>query len=185
MPICLVDFWEESKTPLKNFIRGRVSNEEDTEDILQDVFLKLISNVDKLISPKKVHAWIYKTTRNAIIDYYRRNHKNLDYQSLTEELPLVLDEDLTSNKEIAFCLKNMIEKLPGKYKQAINITVFENHTQKEYSEMVGISISGAKSRVQRARNILKEMVLECCNLEFDSLGNIINYRRRSSNCKYC
>lgn len=74
--ICLVDFWEESKITLKNFIRDRVSNEEDAEDILQDVFLKLISNVDKLIDNQKVHAWIYKTTRNAIIDYYRRNQSN-------------------------------------------------------------------------------------------------------------
>ncbi len=185
MPICLVDFLEEAKTPLKNFIRDRVSNEEDSQDILQDVFLKLISNVDKLIDTQKVHAWIYKTARNAIIDYYRKNNKNLDYKSLPEELPLILDEDLTSNKEIASCLKNMTEKLPEKYKQAIKITVFENHTQKEYSEMAGISLSGAKSRVQRARNILKEMVLGCCSLEFDGLGNIINYKTRSPNCKYC
>lgn len=79
----------------------------------------------------------------------------------------------------------MVDKLPEKYKQAIIITVFENHTQKEYSEMVGISLSGAKSRVQRARDILKEMVLGCCSLEFDSLGNIINYKKRNSNCQFC
>ena len=54
VPICLVDYWEESKRPLKNFIRGRVSNEEDIEDILQDVFLKFISNADKLIDRKSV-----------------------------------------------------------------------------------------------------------------------------------
>lgn len=185
MAICLVDYWEESKAPLRNFIKKRVSNEEDTEDILQDVFLKLISNIDKLMDDQKVHAWLYRITRNAIIDYYRKNHKHLDLVSLPEELPHVLDEDLTSNKEIAYCLKNMVDKLPEKYKQAIQITVFENHTQKEYSEMAGISVSGAKSRVQRARNILKEMVLGCCSLEFDSLGNIISYKKRSSNCQFC
>ncbi len=183
--ICLIDYWEESKAPLKNFIRNRVSNEEDIEDILQDVFLKLISNIDKLMDDQKVHAWIYRVTRNAIIDYYRRNHKSLDLESIPEELPLVLDEDLTFNKEIAYCLKNMVDKLPEIYKQAIQITIFENHTQKEYSEMVGISVSGAKSRVQRARDILKEMVLGCCSLEFDGLGNIINYKKRSSNCQFC
>jgi RNA polymerase sigma-70 factor (ECF subfamily) len=183
--ICLVDFWEESKKPLKNFIKNRVANEEDTEDILHDVLLKLISNIDKLMDDQKVHAWIYKITRNAIIDYYRRNHKSLDLESVPEELPLVLDEDLTSNKEIAYCLKNMVDKLPEKYKQAIQITVFENHTQKEYSEIAGISLSGAKSRVQRARCFLKEMVFGCCSLEFDRLGNIIDYKKRSADCKYC
>ena len=130
MAICLVDYWEESKAALKNFIRNRVSNEEDTEDILQDVFLKLISNIDKLIDNQKVHAWIYRITRNAIIDYYRSNHKILDLESIPEELPRVLDEDLTSNKEIAFCLKNMVDKLPEKYKQSYN-----NHSfRKPYPE---------------------------------------------------
>lgn len=185
MAICLIDYWEESKAPLKNFIRNRVSNEEDIEDILQDVFLKLISSIDRLMDDQKVQAWIYRITRNAIIDYYRRNHNDLDIESIQDELPLVMDEDWTSNKEIAYCLKNMVDKLPEKYKQAIQITVFENHTQKEYSEMIGISVSGAKSRVQRARNILKGMVLGCCSLEFDSLGNIINYKKRSLNCQFC
>jgi RNA polymerase sigma-70 factor (ECF subfamily) len=185
MSICLIDFWEETKAPLESFIKKRVANETDTEDILQEVFLKLVSNIDKLMDNKKIHAWIYKVTRNAIIDYYRRNYRYAELAGLSKEKSLVLEDDLTSNKEIAFCLKNMVENLPVKYKEAIVYTVFENHTQKEYSEKAGISLSGAKSRVQRARNLLKEMVIGCCSLEFDRLGNIIEYRKRSENCKYC
>ncbi len=185
MEICLFDFWEESKTPLQSFIRNRVANEADAEDILQEVFLKLISHIDKLMDNQKIYAWIYQITKNAIIDYHRRNYSNSVLESLPEEMPLVLEDDLSSNNEIAFCLKNMVEKLPDKHRQAIVYTVFENHTQKEYSEMVGISLSGAKSRIQRARSLLKEMVLGCCSLEFDRLGNIIDYKKRSASCKYC
>jgi RNA polymerase sigma-70 factor (ECF subfamily) len=133
----------------------------------------------------KVHAWIYKVTHNAIIDYYRKSRRYTELESLKDEISTVLEENLTSNKEIAFCLKNMVGKLPDKYREAIEYTVFESHTQKEYSEMAGISLSGAKSRVQRARNLLKEMVFGCCNLEFDRLGNIINYKKRNSNCQFC
>lgn len=185
MPVCLVDFWEETKAPLKSFIKNRVTNEADAEDILQEVFLKLISNMDILMDNQKVHAWIYKVTRNAIIDYYRRNHRYSELESLPNDRLLVLEDDMTSNKEIAFCLKNMVEKLPDKYRQAIVYTVFENHTQKEYSEMAGISLSGAKSRVQRARSLLKEMMLGCCSLKLDRLGNVIDYKKRSADCKYC
>ncbi len=185
MSICLVDFLEEIKVPLRKFIRNRIPNEEDAKDILQEVFLKLISSVDKLADSQKARAWIYRTTRNAVIDYYRKNHTRAIPDNLPKELPAIFEEDLSSNKDIAFCLKNMVNNLPEKFREAIIITVFENHTQKEYSEMAGISLSGAKSRVQRARIMLKEMVLGCCSLEFDSLGNIINYRKRSPNCKYC
>jgi RNA polymerase sigma-70 factor, ECF subfamily len=185
MSVCLVDFWEETKAPLKSFIKNRVANEADTEDILHDVYLKFISNIDKLLDSQRINAWIYRITQNAIIDYYRRNRRYTELKSLPTEIPVELEEDLTSNKEIAFCLKNMVEKLPDRYSEAIVYTVFGNHTQKAYSEMAAISLSGAKSRVQRARSILKEMVLGCCSLEFDNLGNIINYKKRSKNCKYC
>ena len=185
MVICIVDFLEESKASLKSFIKNRVTNEADAEDILQEVFMKLISNIDKLMDNQKIRAWIYKITQNAIIDYYRRNRRFTELENLPEELPLVMDDDMSANYEIAVCLKNMVEKIPDKYRQAIEYTVFENHTQKEYSEMAGITLSGAKSRVQRARSLLKEMVLGCCNLEFDRLGNIIEYKKRSTDCQYC
>lgn len=184
MAICLINFLEELKTPLKTFIKKRISNDADAEDILQDVCLKLISHIDKLMDAQNIYAWIYQTTRNAIADYYRR-HQHTQFESLPEELPDSLDDDFSSNQEIASCLKNMVERLPEKYKQAIVLTVFENRTQKEYGEMVGISLSGAKSRVQRARGLLKKMVLGCCSLELDQLGNIINYQKRSADCKYC
>lgn len=185
MSTCIVDFWEESKASIKSFISKRVANEADAEDILQDVFLKLISNIDKLLDSQKMHAWIYKITRNAIIDYYRKNHRQLEVIAIPEEIPFELEDELTSNKEIAFCLKNMVTKLPAKYREAIVYTVFENHTQKEYSEITGLSLSGAKSRVQRARQLLKDMVLRCCILKFDRLGNIIDYKKRRTDCEYC
>jgi RNA polymerase sigma-70 factor (ECF subfamily) len=185
MAICLVDFLEESRKPLKNYIKNRINNDDDAEDILQDVLLKLTNNIDKLMDSQRINAWIYKITRNAIIDYYRRNRRFTELERLSTETPLELEDDLSSNSEIAFCLKNMVEELPDIYKQAIVLTAFENHTQKEYSEMAGISLSGAKSRVQRARTLLKEMVLGCCSLEFDRLGNIIEYKKRSTDCQYC
>lgn len=185
MAICLVDFLEESRKPLRKFIRNRIANEDDAEDILQDVLLKLINNIDKLMDNQKINAWIYKITRNAIIDYYRRNRHHSEFGSLSEDLPAELEDDLSSNSKIALCLKNMVEELPDIYRQAIVLTAFENRTQKEYSEITGISLSGAKSRVQRARSLLKEIVLGCCYLEFDRLGNIIDYKKRSEDCKYC
>ena len=89
------------------------------------------------------------------------------------------------NKEIAACLKTMIDSLPEKYKEVVILTEFNNMTQKELSEKIGLSLSGVKSRVQRGRKKLKTILLDCCNLEFDRLGNVIDYQHKSSECKYC
>lgn len=177
--------WEELSVPLKSFIKKRIANEADADDILQEVFMKIHNNINDLSDDHKIHAWVYRTTRNAITDHYRRNNHHVQLLEVPDDLANEPDEELTSNVEIAACLKSMIESLPEKYKQALILTEFENLTQKELSERMGLSLSGAKSRVQRGREQLKEMLLGCCQLEFDRLGNVIDYQHKSNECKYC
>ena len=185
MTVCLNSIWEEFSIPLRSFIRQRVSNEQDAEDILQEVFLKIHKGIDGLKENNKIHPWIYRITRNAITDYYRKYGKPVISLEFLEDMMVESEEDFSSNGEIAECLKSMINSLPDKYKEAILLTEFQSLTQKELSIKLGLSISGAKSRVQRARKMLKEMLLGCCRLEFDRLGNIIDYKHKSSECKYC
>ena len=80
----------------------------------------------------------------------------------------------------------MIEGLPDAYREAIVLTEFEGLTQKELADRLGISLSGAKSRVQRARGQLKQMLLGCCQFEFDRRGGIIDCKPRVNNgCRGC
>jgi len=177
--------WEEFNLPLKNFIRKRIQHEQDIEDILQEVFSKIYNNMDSLKDSTKIHAWVYQITRNSIIDYYRKENRPMELSELINYLINEPEDDLSINEEIVSCLKVMINHLPEKYKQAIIYTEFQNLTQKELSEKMGLSLSGAKSRVQRARSMLKETLLGCCQLEFDRLGNIIDYKHKTRNCKFC
>lgn len=176
---------EEMEMPLKSFVRKHIANEQDVEEITQDVLLKIFNGVNSLKDNSKIQAWIYRITRNAIIDYYRKNNKPIGVVELNEEVEEKSCEDQNSNKEIAGCLKAMIENLPDNYKQAILLIELNHLTHKELGELLGISTSGAKSRVQRARKMLKEMLTSCCSLEFDSMGNIIDYRHNMIDCKYC
>jgi RNA polymerase sigma-70 factor (ECF subfamily) len=79
----------------------------------------------------------------------------------------------------------MVDRLPEPYREAIILTEYEGRTQKELAEYLGISLSGAKSRVQRAREKLKIMLLECCYFEFDRRGKVIDYHSRSEPCLIC
>ncbi|KGK92052.1 RNA polymerase sigma factor [Desulfosporosinus sp. HMP52] len=185
MSTCINCVWEEFSLPLKRFIKNRVDNEQDAEDIFQEIFLKIHKNIDRVMNEDKIHAWIYRVARNTITDYYKRNHDKLEITDLSEDLESTTDEESSANIEIASCLKVMVDSLPETYKQAILLTEFQAMTQKELSKELGISISGAKSRVQRARKMLKDMLFACCQLEIDSRGNIIDYKHKSSECKYC
>ena len=174
--------WEQFNKPLKSFIKSRVKNDQDIDDILQDVFYKIHSNINSIREDDKVHAWVYRITRNSIIDFYRayKNEKRLI--ELSDDISEIAYES-SANDEILECLKAMIQNLPEKYKQAIILTEYQNLTQKELGERMGLSISGAKSRVQRARTKLKDMLLCCCHFEFDRLGNVIEYNHKCSDCK--
>jgi len=183
--ICIESLWAEFSTPLKSFIKKRVKNDQDVDDILQNVFLKIFYNINTLKDADKIHAWVYSITRHALADFYRTRKS----ESYIAEFPVEIISDsedlLTADDEIAQCLTPMINHLPEKYRQAILLTEFQNLTQKELSERMGLSVSGAKSRVQRARLKLKEMLLGCCHLEFDCRGNIIDYQHKCSDCEFC
>lgn len=184
MAVSINDIWEELSMPLKKFIKKRIPNDQDADDVLQEVFLKILKNSQSLMDDTKVQAWVFRITRNAIVDYYRRR-ESVELVQLPENLANGSEEDATFNTEIAACLKAMIDNLPQKYKEALLLTEFDNLTQKELSERMEISLSGAKSRVQRGRKLLKDMLLECCRLEFDRAGNVIKYKNKRNDCKFC
>jgi RNA polymerase sigma-70 factor, ECF subfamily len=185
---CVTCLWENFHEPLEKFIARRVANPHDAEDLLQEVFVKISLKLDTLMDQEKIHAWIYQIARNVIIDYYRSGKT---FAELPEDLAEGEDGVLgpsaegegqagaggNANAEMAGCLTTMVQQLPEKYREAILLTEFENLTQKALAERLGLSVSGAKSRVQRARKLLKDMMLDCCRLEFDRCGNIIEFQK--------
>jgi len=165
--------WTTFSEQLKQFILSRIADESLADDILQDVFLKIHSRIDTLKDDTKIRGWIYQITRNTIIDHYRNQKIEVDVPG---DLP-VFDEppQNTASQKIAPGLKTLVKELPEKYGQALLLTEFHGLTQKELAQKLGISVSGAKSRVQRARKMVKDMLMRCCHFEFDRYGTIIDY----------
>jgi RNA polymerase sigma-70 factor, ECF subfamily len=174
--------WEAFHMPLQQFIRRRVSDEVTAEDVLQDVFLKIHQHMEALRDVKKLESWIYQITRNAIIDAYRNSRPTITLEAeevldMPEELP---DDDVVS--DLLPCVRAMVKNLPELDRQALVLTEFQGLTQKELAVRLGLSFSGAKSRVQRAREKLKQQLLDCCHFELDRRGHVIDYQPRCHNC---
>ncbi|QHQ63347.1 RNA polymerase sigma factor SigZ [Anaerocolumna sedimenticola] len=182
--------WEEFSLALRSFISHRISNSSQVEDILQDVFVKIHSNIDSLKESTKIRSWVYQITRNTIIDYYRK--QKIKFEDI-DEIPLEEEEainkinemvELEPVQKVTAGLRGMIDDLPEKYSQALYLVEFEGLTQVELANKLGISVSGAKSRVQRGRRLLKDSLMKCCHFEFDRYGTIINVRPVCCSCCY-
>ena len=158
--------WTEFSTRLGQFIRARVADPATAEDILHDVFVKFQNRHEELRDPQKVQGWLFLVARNTIIDHYRTDKKTSE---LTESLPDELPENLTEMEELKLMFRKIIHSLPEPYREAIVLTEFEGLTQAQLAKRLGISLSGAKSRVQRGREQLKELLLDHCHREFSRI----------------
>ena len=167
----LEDIWIIFEDRLKSFILSRISDEMAAEDILQEVFIKIHSNIDKLKDDSKIQSWIYQITRNSMNDYFRSIKKANQHLPIPEEV-----EEDNSSDLMAETLKDMVkmmEELPAEDCEALCLTELGGLSQKAYAEKAGISYSGAKSRVQRAKIKLKDLLMKCCHYQFDKYGTVI------------
>jgi RNA polymerase sigma-70 factor, ECF subfamily len=177
------NIWNEFAARLGQFIRTRVSDPTTAEDILQDVFVRIQARLDQLDDPAKLQSWLYLIARNAIIDHYRTRKQTTE---LPESLPAEVPEDDSEMEGLKAAFRRMIYSLPDPYRDALIVTEFEGLTQKQLAERLGISLSGAKSRVQRARAQLKQMLHDCCTFEFDRRGHVIDCAARpNGGCEEC
>ncbi len=97
----------------------------------------------------------------------------------------IFGEDTKAGSELFSCLVPMINELPEKYRSAINLYEIENKTQKEIAKQEGISLSGAKSRVQRGRVLLTAIMYDCCQFETGGDNQVISYQKKEQDCKFC
>ncbi len=187
--------WQLIRDGLQRFVAKRVSHGTDVDDILQEVFLRMHRNLDSLKNPEKLVSWVYQIARHAIIDHYSAPAR-------TREVAIGLAGDLdsalpslalrTSHEdsgrllaELAGCLQPMIAQLLRQYRDAVTLVELEGLTQQTAANRLGLSLSGMKSRVQRGRKQLKRMLDDCCAIELDRRGGIVDYRARGSSCDPC
>lgn len=166
--------WDQFNTELKRFICQKTGHEDQCQDILQELYLKIFINQGRINKAQNIRAYIFQMAHNALTDHHRRTaRKNLLSADIVPGQEPATEEPM-QEYGLTACLRSMINTLPEIYSQALILTELDGLTQKQFAEKTGISLSGAKSRVQRAREKLKEEILRCCRYEFDKYGNIIS-----------
>ncbi len=153
--------WKEYHDKLYGFVFKRVRDSALTEDILQDVFEKIHTQLPSLRKEDKLHSWLYQITRNRITDHFRSHLKAGSSVALPD---IAQTEEETSEllEAARCCLQRFIGELPEDSRKAIEKTYFTGKSQKEIAEEENITYTAYKSRVQRARETLQEWISDCC-----------------------
>ena len=187
--------WEELHGNLRAFISRRVRNPADVDDLVQRVLLQILKGLASLRDAERLHAWVYRTARNVIVDYYRsptlrREVASGDQEDLAaanaESQAISQDDERAALRELAACMTPMIRQLPPAYREAVMLADLEGVNQADAAARAGVSISGMKSRIQRGRKQLKAMLEDCCRIQLDRRGTIVAYDPRKPNsCGPC
>jgi RNA polymerase sigma-70 factor (ECF subfamily) len=186
MDPALEPLWNDIHDRLHRFICSRLPDEDDADDILQDVFLRIHDRLDTVHDARKLEGWVFQIARNCIADYYRARRRMVPLYDRSEgDEAQAGDEpgdDDAIVQNLAADIREIVLTLPEPYRQALILTEYEGLSQKELADRLGISLSGAKSRVQRARQKIKDALLSCCHFEFDARGLVYEYRAHCCAC---
>ena len=177
MPEAMSVTWDALYQELVTFVQKKVQDKPTAEDIVQEVFIKVHTKSNQLKAADKIIGWIYQITRNEVADHFRKNARNID--------PVNVDWDSSYhefNDCVAYCLKSLMNTLPDEYRIPLALTELENQSQYQVAQKLNISYSGARSRVQRARKMLKQKLDELYYIKTDAYGNVISCENRDPCC---
>ena len=173
--------WENLTGKLYIYLLKNVKDKDIAEDILHDAFLKILEKRQFYKYKENYDGWAFRITKNVLIDYYRKNKTNADLKSIKRDID-DNNGEFDTYKHLIPALKQFIESLPEKYRKPLILSDIEGIKQKLIAQKLGLSVSGAKSRIQRARKMLKEYFLKCSEYKYDIRGTVIEFYPRSPLC---
>ena len=174
---------------IRAFVLSRVKDPAVADDLTQETLLRLTQRLHTLRDAERLEAWVFQIARNAVVDHFRgaKESAPFDEEMHTSELKPEAHEPLAVEDEklrgaVAAYVTSIVQKLPEPYRGALQMTEFENMSQVELAGKIGLSVSAAKSRVQRARGMLREEMERCCRWETDGYGAVLDVRPKSGDC---
>ncbi|WP_162941673.1 sigma-70 family RNA polymerase sigma factor [Desertimonas flava] len=169
--------WSETVDRLRAFVASRVADPELASDITQDVIVRSIAS-GALDRVDNAAAWLYRSARNAVIDRYRtrRTHLPIDELAAWPEQPTE-NRPNDATRELSRCLQPLLAHLSPAARDALERVDVNGETHQHAASDIGVSLSGMKSRVQRARRELRQLLERCCTVALDTTGSITDYHR--------
>ena len=159
----------ESYDQLRAWLIKKTGNIELSDDLTQEVMIKLVNAYNKNIFLHNPKGWLFEIARHNLADHYRRSFPGEKYDSIDLQDTITDEVEEVGNTAADF-LVPITKLLPAKYSEPLIMSDIENIPLKIIGERLGISLSATKMRVQRARKMLLNLFRECCEIEYTKSG---------------
>ncbi|NOH78216.1 RNA polymerase sigma factor SigZ [Vibrio sp. RE86] len=183
--LTLEEVWGQYQKALKSFLHSKVSNPDDVDDLQQEILLKTHQNLSSVKDADSVKSWLFQLANRTIIDFYRKRARQQRDSELQAEDLWFEQEEATLEQEMAECIKPFVDALPSDQSSLIDAVDLQGESQKRLAEKVGVSYSTLKSRVQKGRLELRKLFEDCCTLQLDKHGNVMECEAKSNSCGRC
>lgn len=170
--------WRELRGELHRFVAPRVGRS-DADDVVQEALVRIHRGVAGVRDHDRMSAWIYQVARNAIADHGRRKRPvvalELDEDGVGDEVATLASEpDDAAFTALARCVRPFVGMLASPYREAIAMVELEGCSQVEAAARLGVPLSTLKSRVQRGRAQLRQLLETCCAIELDARSHVVD-----------
>jgi RNA polymerase sigma-70 factor (ECF subfamily) len=178
--------WQDVAAQLRPFLAHRVDASE-IDDVLHDVWLRVQRGLPGLRDEDRFTSWLFQIARSAVAEHQRTRARYplVDAPPDSESAAEPAHDDREEARSLARCISIFVALLPSPYREAVTLVELQRLTAREAAEIVGISVSGMKSRVQRGRAQLRQLFEACCEIALDARGKVIDYTPRSGSCRTC
>ncbi|MBY6188023.1 RNA polymerase sigma factor SigZ [Marinobacter hydrocarbonoclasticus] len=171
--------WQQHRIKLQRYIARQVKDAATVEDLLQEVYIKAHTQLHQLKAQGSLGAWLHRIAHNVVMDHYRQQKP---FDELPDDIPeLAAEQPAQAHQELALCLEPLMDELPPQYREPLKMVELKGMSQQAVASELGLSLSGAKSRVQRARTQLREKLTACCEVEIEQ-GNVTEFRPKDPGC---
>ena len=134
-------------------------NQAEAEDILQDGFVKVFSNMHKFQPYGSFEGWVRRIFVNTAIEYYRQRRRFMINDIELENQDFEFSDDVL-DKMAAEEIIALIKDMPDGYRMVFNMYAIEGYSHKEIADELGISVGTSKSQYSRARSYLQKQMAE-------------------------
>ncbi len=175
MTATTAELWAALRGDLERFFRRRVRDAAAADDLLQETFARVHAGLPQVRRADRLAPWVFAIARRALADHLRRR---ADAPLAPEDAAEGETEAGNRNADVSAWLPAFLALLPPEQRQALELAELEGLSRRGIAERLGLSLSAAKSRVQRGRERLRAELEACCRFELDRRGNVVDYRAR-------
>lgn len=169
--------WDALRDELYRFVARRVPAA-DADDVVQEALLRIHRGLASVRAEGAIVGWMYQVTRNALADHLRATRPTAELEE-DDEVAAPIDPDDTAFAGLVRCVTPFVAMLPEHYREALELVELRGLTQVEAAARLGIPLSTMKSRVQRGRARLRELLEACCAIDLDARGHVVGVTPRT------